>query len=193
MRIASLANQPRVLDSVTRYALLNNVAILKKDKYKVNKMSRPIDKGWITLTVTRIVSIGLAIFAVVLLIGTISLFHSASHDLAGANAHPNAAEDQPHGLDALGAIFEGGFGAVVLLGSIVIFILAFTMFFGTSWKLRKKAALANQQSQNQAQVVMPQPQQTTTPPLDNKITETTGNEVVDNNQQRAAAEDQNPS
>jgi ABC-type Fe3+ transport system permease subunit len=149
-------------------------------------VSKPIDKGWITLTVIRIVSIALVVLAVVLLVGAISLFHEASQYASSANAHPNAAEDQPHGLDALGAIFEGGFGFVVLIVSIGLFIVAFTMFFGTSRKLKKKAAAASQQSPGQ--IIAPQsPQQIAelqpTTHQEDKASETSNSGVVDSRQQ----------
>ncbi|HSX46334.1 MAG TPA: hypothetical protein VLG27_05045 [Candidatus Saccharimonadia bacterium] len=67
-------------------------------------MAKPIDKGWITLTVLRIVSIALVPFSVLLLFWAIMFFQDASHYVTSANAHPNAAEDQPHGLDGLVAI-----------------------------------------------------------------------------------------
>lgn len=136
-------------------------------------MSKTIDKGWITLSVTRIVSIALAVFAVVLLFWAMSYFHDSYRYIEGANSYPNVAENQPHGLDSLSAILEGGFGIILLLISIATFILAFTIFFGTSWKLSKKATLDKQQSNDQVQILTPLPNRTITPQLDNKSSETT--------------------
>jgi len=110
--------------------------------YKQAIMSKPIDKGWIALTVTRIISIALAVFAVVLFIWSLSLFRSAGHVGTEANAHATVAEDQPHGLDSLGALALGGLAFGVLATSVGCIILAITMFTGTTLKLRKKSSIA---------------------------------------------------
>lgn len=103
-------------------------------------MTKQIDKNWILLTVARIISAALAVSAVVLFVVALSLFHGAGQYTSSANAHLNATENQPHGLDALGATFEGSFGVAILIISIVLFILAVALFVGTSRKISKKAA-----------------------------------------------------
>jgi hypothetical protein len=152
-------------------------------------MSQPIDKGWIALSVTKFVSIVLAFFAVMLLVWAINLFHEANQYAISASANQNAAEDQPHGLDALGAIFGAGIGLVVLTASVVLFIVALVMFLITSIKLKKKADLAQRLLQNQGQVVTSNTQPPMTsqqvPQQDNKVnTVASGKEASDNNPQQ---------
>lgn len=152
---------------------------------KLDKMPKSIDKGWIALTVTRIISIILTVFAIVLFIGSINVFNEANQAAIDARAHPNAAEDQPHGLDGLGAMLGYGVGLVLLVVSIILFTVTLTIFFVTSSKIKKKAVLAKQQSQTQNPVITPDGQQPITPPPSGKISEE-ANEASNNNQQQSS-------
>jgi predicted lipid-binding transport protein (Tim44 family) len=86
----------------------------------------------------QIVSIALGVCAAGLLIYAFTLFVSASHLASSANAHPNAAEDQSHGLDGLGATLAGGFGFGILLAALVLLSIAVTGVIATERKLRLK-------------------------------------------------------
>jgi hypothetical protein len=154
---------------------------------KLDKIPKPIDKGWVALIITRAISILIASIAIMLLFGAISLLHDTNQFIADSHAHPNVAEDQPHGLDALFAGLGGGFGLMFLVISVALLMIALMMFIGTSVKLKKKAALAKQQSKNQ--VIAPGTQQTTTlpqiPQQNSSVSEAANHEAPDNNQQQS--------
>ncbi len=114
----------------------------------------------------------LALFAIGLLCGAIILFHDASQNGSSALAHPNAAEDQPHGIDALSGVLSVYLGLIELIISIVLFIIAATMFFVSSSKLKKKAADTRQQVSGQA-VVSAAPQTNAHEPVGLKQASTT--------------------
>ena len=137
-------------------------------------MSKSIDKGWVCLTVARIVSVALAIFAVGLLFPSLKFFLAANQSVSSANPHPNAAESQQHSQNFFIAIFEGGFFVVMIAISIILFVIACTVFFTTTRKLAKKAAAAKQLSAEQ--LTPPQPSQQS---AELPITEIIRNEPTD--------------
>lgn len=115
----------------------------------------------IGLMVAQIASIALGVCAVGLLIYAFFLFYDASQLSNSATMHPNAAEDQPHGLDGLGAALAGGFGLAILFTALVLLAISVAATLATERRLRRLSGASmpaeTPEMMTQSQATIPEP------------------------------------
>jgi hypothetical protein len=106
------------------------------------QMSNKVNTKWTTLTIVRIIAIILLVISLIVLLWSLGLFKFAGHLFS---TQQNVAEDQPHGIDALGGLASGLIGFIYFGVAFIVIITSTLTIIFTSLSLRKKNPVSTSQ------------------------------------------------
>jgi hypothetical protein len=99
------------------------------------QMSNKVNAKWTTLTIVRIIAIILLVISLIVMIWSLDLFKFAGHLFS---TQQKVAENQPHGVDAVGGLVGGLIGFIYFWVAFLVFVISTLTIIFTSLSLRKK-------------------------------------------------------